>query len=81
MNYVREESRVIYKSKDGVSTRQFDAVDFIASLVSHIPNKSEQMVRYLGFFSNVCRGKRKKDNVNDIEFIIQDTENTKGCNK
>jgi len=29
-------------------TKEFDAVDFIASLCSHIPNKSEQMVRYVG---------------------------------
>ncbi|MBE3093133.1 MAG: transposase [Actinobacteria bacterium] len=48
MNYVREESMVIYKSKDGKNTKEFDAVDFIASLASHIPNKSEQMVRYYG---------------------------------
>jgi len=44
MSYIRQESMVIYKSKDGKNTRQFDAVDFIASLASHIPNKSEQMV-------------------------------------
>ena len=65
----------------GTNTKEFDAVDFIASLASHIPNKNEQMVRYYGFYSNVCRGKRKKDNVNNIEFFIQDTERKKGCNK
>ena len=27
---------------------------------SHVPNKGEQMVRYYGFYSNVSRGKRKK---------------------
>ena len=27
------------------------------------------------------QGKRKKDNVNDIEFFIQDTKCKKGCNK
>ena len=40
---------VIYKSKGGTNTRQFDAVDFIASLASHIPNMGKQMVRYFGF--------------------------------
>lgn len=49
MNYIREELKVIYKSKDGKNIRQFDATDFIAILASHIPNKSEQMFRYLGF--------------------------------
>ncbi len=73
MNYVREESRVIYKSKDGVSTRQFDAVDFIASLCSHIPNMGEQMVRYLGFYSNVCRGRRKRQNSDGEDLLLQMT--------
>ncbi|MCJ7727845.1 MAG: hypothetical protein MUO96_04280 [Actinobacteria bacterium] len=37
MNYIEQKSMVIYKSKDGTNARQFDAVDFIASLCSHIP--------------------------------------------
>jgi hypothetical protein len=60
MNYIGEESVLIYKSKDGKNTRQFDALDFIAGLCSHIPNKGEQMVRYYGYYSNVCREKRGK---------------------
>ena len=48
MNYIREESKVFYKSKDGTNTRQFNAVDFVSCLASHIPNKDEQMVRYNG---------------------------------
>ena len=72
MNYIREESKVIYKSKDGTNTRQFDAVDFISSLANHIPNKGEQMVRYNGYYSNVCRGRRKKDNIDGPDFVIQD---------
>ena len=81
MSYVREESMIIYKSKDGKNIRQFYATDFIASLASHIPNKSEQMVRYLGFYSNVYRGRRKKDNIDLADFVIQDSEYKKGCNK
>ncbi|MBE3102100.1 MAG: transposase [Firmicutes bacterium] len=61
----------MYKSKDKTDSKEFDAVDFIASLASHIPNKSEQMVRYLGFYSNVCRGKRKKNNIDEADFIIR----------
>ena len=70
MNYVREESMVIYKSKDGTNTMQFDTIDFIASLASHIPNKGEQTVRYYGYYSNVCRGKRKRKNSDGADFII-----------
>jgi len=78
MNYVRGESMVIYKSKDGTNSKQFDATDFIASLASHIPNKGEQMVRYNGYYSNVCRGRRKKDNIDLADFVIQDSEYKKG---
>jgi hypothetical protein len=81
MNYVREESMVIYKLKDGTNTKEFDAVDFISSLASHIPNMGEQTVRYYGFYSNVCRGRRKRQNSDGADFIITDDEYTKGCNK
>jgi len=57
MNYIREESRVIYKSKDGTNTSQFDAVDFIASLASHIPNMGEQTVRYF----DLCKALHKSN--------------------
>jgi len=46
-----------------------------------LPNKSEQMVRYLGFYINVCRGRRKRQNSAGADFIITDDEHTKGCNK
>lgn len=72
MNYIREESKVIYKSKGGTNTRPFDAVDFIASLASHIPNMGEQTVRYYGFYSNICRGKGEKNNIDKANFIIRD---------
>jgi len=38
----------------------FTALDWIATLTAHIPNKGEQPVRYYGYYSNVSRGKRKK---------------------
>ena len=60
LNYISEYSRVIYKSKNGSDTREFDSLDLIACLSSHIPNKNEQMVRYVGYYSNVCRSRRKK---------------------
>ena len=68
------ESKVIYKSKNGNDTKEFDAVDFIASLCSHIPNKNEQMLRYLGFYSNVCRGRRKKQGMKESEYVIEGEE-------
>ena len=75
------ESKVIYKSKNGNDTKEFDAVDFIASLCSHIPNKNEQMLRYLGFYSNVCRGRRKKQGMKESEYVIEGEEYNKSANK
>ena len=82
MNYVREESRVIYKLKDGKNTMQFDSTDFIVSLASHIPNKGEQIVRYFGYYSNVCRSRRKRQKEDELDYcIIDDNQYIKGYNK
>ena len=58
-------SKVIYQSKDGTTTKTFDALDWLAQLVPHIPNKGEQMVRCYGFYSNKSRGLRKKAGTDD----------------
>jgi len=33
---------------------------------SHVPNRGEQMVRYYGYYSNLCRGKRERQNRDDV---------------
>ena len=38
------------------------ALEWLAAMCSHIPNKGEQMVRYYGYYSNVSRGKKKINN-------------------
>jgi hypothetical protein len=81
LSYIRDDPKVIYKSKDGKGTKDFAVLDFIACLASHIPNKNEQMVRYTGYYSNVCRGKRKKDSTCESDFIIDNCEHNKGANK
>jgi len=53
-------AKVIYQSKDSKTTKTFDALDWLAQLTVHIPNRGEQMVRYYGFYSNKSRGLRKK---------------------
>jgi len=60
MAYHREFAQVEYQSKDGTQTKVFDALEWLAAMCSHVPNKGEQMVRYYGYYSNVSRGKRKK---------------------
>jgi hypothetical protein len=38
----------------------------LAAMCSHVPDKGEQLVRYYGFYSNVSRGRRKKQDQDDI---------------
>jgi|LGVE01.1.fsa_nt_gb hypothetical protein len=61
-------AKVIYESKacprhrsgNGKTKETFDALDWLALLTTHIPNRGEQMVRYYGYYSNKSRGMRKK---------------------
>ena len=56
-------AKVIYQSKSDTSSKTFDALDWLAQLTTHIPNRGEQMVRYYGFYSNKMRGMRRKSGV------------------
>ena len=65
-------AQVIYESKDGKAAKTFDALDWLAQLVTHIPTKGEQMVRYYGFYSNKSRGLRKKAGTdNQVPTLIR----------
>ena len=81
LSYISEDLKVIYKSKTGNDSKDFDAIDFIASLCSHIPNQNEQTVRYNGYYSNVCRGKRKKKAMDQSEYVIEYEGCSKSCSK
>jgi hypothetical protein len=35
-------------------------LEFIARVVDHLPEPSQQMTRYWGFYANAARGKRRK---------------------
>ncbi|MCK5185957.1 MAG: transposase [Deltaproteobacteria bacterium] len=62
-----------YQSKDAKQTKTFDALEWLAAMCSHVPNRGEQMVRYYGYYSNVSRGKRKKEEQDDlIPCIIEE---------
>jgi len=53
----------------------FDALEWLAAMCSHVPNKGEQMVRYYGYYSNVSRGNRKKQNQDEwISCILESDE-------
>lgn len=72
MTYHREAGHVVYQSKDGMRTKIFDALEWLAAMCSHVPNKGEQMARYYGYYSNVACGKRKKADADDkIPCILE----------
>jgi hypothetical protein len=66
MAYLRDESKVVYQSKDAKQTKIFDALEWLAAMCSHMPNRGEQMIRYYGYYSNVFREKRKKEEQDNI---------------
>jgi hypothetical protein len=75
-------SKVTYCSKDGKQEKVFDALEWLAAMGSHVPNKAEQMVRYYGYYSNVSRGKRGKLNLDEaIPCILMSEEGAKKYRK
>jgi hypothetical protein len=80
MTYLDREAKVVYTAKacpgprsgHSKDTKVFPALEWLAAMCSHIPNKGEQMVRYYGYYSNVSRGKRQmagKDD--DVPCILE----------
>ena len=71
-------AKVVYTSKDRKSQKIFNALDWLAQLVTHIPSRYEQTVRYYGFYSNKSRGLRKKADADDgIPAIIPSAMSSK----
>jgi len=46
MTYLRDESKVIYQSKDARQPQTFGPLEWQAAICSHVPNRGEQMVHY-----------------------------------
>ena len=71
MTYILEQeapngvAKVVCEGKTSMVGEAFTALDWLARLVTHIPGKGEQMVRYYGYYSNKSRGLRKKENNDD----------------
>ena len=67
-------AKVLYESKDWKVTKTFNALDWLAQLTTHIPNRGEQMVRYYGYYSNKSRGLRKKAGTDDQVPALIDSD-------
>ena len=81
LTYNEETNTVIYQSKmtHGKNKKNFQIYtpeEFIAAITQHIPEKSFQMVRYYGWYSNKSRGLRKKQGIaKPGDQPLEDTEN------
>lgn len=81
-----QEAKVIYTAKDGKDKQTFDALEWLAAICSHVPDKGEQMVRYCGYYSpalrGISRGKRQKEQADEIvPFIIEPDRSSKEYQK
>lgn len=71
-------AKIIYAAKDGKSQKMFNALYWLARLVTHIPGRYEHTVRYYGYFSNKSRGMKKKaETDNTIPTIMQNKISSK----
>jgi hypothetical protein len=72
MQYLDQVGTIVNTSKDGETAKNFPAMEWLAAMCSHIPNRGEQMVRYYGHYSNVSRGKRRQEGLDDaIPCILE----------
>jgi hypothetical protein len=64
MQVNEQDDTIVYRSGMNPKIRRnfevFDPCDFIAAITQHIPDKSFQLVRYYGWYSNKMRGQRDK---------------------
>jgi hypothetical protein len=76
--HVAPDGTIIYRSgmnpKVNANFRIFTPLDFIAAITSHIPDKSFQLVRYYGWYSNKMRGQRDKLAAEEAEKLDETAE-------
>jgi len=65
MEYLPDQARVLYRSKDGREQKSYDALEWLAARGTHVPARGQQSIRYYGFLSNAARGNRRKQEGQD----------------
>jgi hypothetical protein len=66
VRFVEKTQKVIYqgrtkKGKNRKNFEEYSALEFMAAITHHIPNKFSQLSRYFGFYSNKSRELRAKE--------------------
>lgn len=80
MEYYPDKAKVTYESKYIKEVKEFSPLEWMAALVSHIPDRGGQTVRYYGYYSNVTRGRLKKED-GEPEFHIIEDDSPGGLNR
>jgi hypothetical protein len=61
--FLEGEGKVGYRwGRQEIEPEAMDYLEFMARVTSHIPDKSQVMVRYYGLYANAHRGKVRKAN-------------------
>jgi hypothetical protein len=79
MQHLDQEGKVVYAVPNGKSVKGFPVLEWLAAMCSHIPNRGEQMMRCHGCDSNVSRGKRRKEGINDAAPCILEARGMKSA--
>lgn len=70
LKYSEGDDEVVYRRKgsndQAGGEERIDALDFLARVIAHIPPPRIHLVRYMGHYSNVSRGRRKKGKENAL---------------
>jgi len=70
-----KEGKVCYRYGEGAEeVERMDYLEFIARITSHIPDKGQVTVRYIGLYANAHRGKVRKAQRDKHPFIIVEEE-------
>ena len=69
------EGLVIYRyGQEAKDLERMDYLEFIARVVSHIPDKGQVTVRYYGLYANAHRGKLRKANLLPVSLGMMEEE-------
>jgi len=72
MDYSPEQATVLYRSKDGKEEKTYDALEWLAAMACHVPERRKQTIRYYGAYANSVRGReRKREEVEPIPTVLE----------
>jgi hypothetical protein len=72
MDYSPEQATVVYRSKDGKERKTYDALEWLAAMACHVPERRKQTIRSYGAYANSVRGReRKRQEVEPIPTVLE----------